>query len=589
MPPKDDRQDLTLSSIPKAPAPTEISPAAEVSIPTVPALSSLDSTTLPRPEGFIGRTLDERYFIEKELGQGGIGVVYLARDRRLMDKRVVVKALLEQWLQDAWVVGKFLQEREALARVDHPGIVGILDAGELPDGKPYIVMQCVEGVTLRSVLQPEGMEIERAGHLIEQMADALNAAHEKGILHRDLKPENIMLHLLGGGREQVKIIDFGIAKVRDSAVAPSTVVSATVGTVAYMSPEQLRAAPLTPASDIYALGVISYEMLTGRRPFNPESKFQMLDEQRAGVRVRPRDLRPALSERAQSIILKALAFEPKDRYQNAAEFGRALMEALEANEQVKTILDEEKTVERNPPEQSSVSNRAASKFKKSATLALALLLVAVIALAVWRVARPAANSEQNQPPQNSSSLPMTKSSLTYSLLVQKIRDDGNYEEELSEFAGKEIFRSGDRFRFNASSPQAGYLYLFNNSASGVQSSASPSFTILYPTPKKNEGSAQVRANEPVQTSWNTFGGAAGTERFWVVWASEPVEILEGAKQTAFGNNGVVANAPQAQNLREFLAKYAVQQTETTKDEIKGVTTVTSAGTVLVDLIELQHR
>src|SRR4051812_21771771 len=107
-------------------APTEVSPASESSVPTVPVLSSLDSTTLPRPERLIGGTLDGRYFIEKELGHGGIGVVYLARDRRLVDKCVVVKVLLEEWIQDEWVVGKFLHEKEALARIDHPGIVGIL-------------------------------------------------------------------------------------------------------------------------------------------------------------------------------------------------------------------------------------------------------------------------------------------------------------------------------------------------------------------------------------------------------------------------------------------------------------------------------
>src|SRR5438552_15626460 len=114
-----------------------------------------------------GLTLDSRYFIEKELGRGGVGAVYLARDRKLHDKPVVIKVLLDKSLQNSWVVQKFQQEKEALARVDHPGVVGILDTRELPDGTPNVVMQFVDGVTLRSQIKPEGMPFDRAGEMIK--------------------------------------------------------------------------------------------------------------------------------------------------------------------------------------------------------------------------------------------------------------------------------------------------------------------------------------------------------------------------------------------------------------------------------------
>src|SRR5882724_12499794 len=181
----------------------------------------LNETTLPQQSNLIGKTLDERYFIESELGQGGVGAVYLASDRKLHDKHIVIKILLDKSLQNSWVVQKFQQEKEALARVDHPGVVGILDTGELADGKPYLVMQFIDGVTLRSLIRPEGLAPDGAAEWIKQIGRALSAAHDKGILHRDLKPENIMLQRLGAGEEQVKIIDFGIAKLRDSIVAPS--------------------------------------------------------------------------------------------------------------------------------------------------------------------------------------------------------------------------------------------------------------------------------------------------------------------------------------------------------------------------------
>jgi serine/threonine protein kinase len=563
-------------------APTEVSPASASSGPTVPAASSLDPTVLPRPEGLIGQTLDGRYFVEKEMGHGGVGVVYLARDRRLMDKCVVVKVLLERWLQDEWIVNKFLHEKEALARVDHPGIVGILDAGELADGKPFIVMQCVEGVTLRSVLRPEGMSLGHAARIIGQVADALGAAHEKGILHRDLKPENIMLHLLGGGGEQAKIIDFGIAKVRGSMVAPSTVVSATVGTIAYMSPEQLGAEPLTPASDIFALGAIAYEMLTGRRPFNPDSQYKMLEAQHAGVRVRPQDLRPAISAEAEAVILKALSFDPRDRYQDAREFGRALAEALTGVAQTARFRSEV-VAAKIPPEVQSPPAPAAPRFRRWATLALALLVVAVVGTVVWRASRTTDNQQSRQhatPP----ALTSAEKSLTYSLLVRK---KNRPDEELSEFAGQEIFEDGDGFRFNASSPRTGYLYLFNKSARDGTNTGAHAFTILYPTPKQKAGSAQLAANEPVQTSWNTFSGGAGTEQFWIVWATEPVDALEAVKEDAFSHNGVVTDT--AQKLREFLAKHAAQKTETIKDPEKKLTTIQGEGAVLVDLVNLEHR
>ncbi|MGZ8846112.1 MAG: serine/threonine protein kinase, partial [Pyrinomonadaceae bacterium] len=288
----------------------------------------LSETTLPQELSLTGQTLDARYIIEKELGRGGVGAVYLARDQKLHDKRVVIKVLLDKSLQNAWVVQKFQQEKEALARVDHPGVVGILDTGELPDGKPYLVMQFIDGVTLRSQIRPEGMPLERVADIIKQIGRALTTAHDRGIFHRDLKPENIMLQSFGRGEEQVKIIDFGIAKLKDSVVAPSTVAGSTAGTVAYMAPEQLTGKPVSAATDIYAMGAIAYELVAGRKPFNPETGYELLEMQRQGVRIRPVDLRPVLSAEANEVILRALSFAPQERFQTARDFGEALARAL---------------------------------------------------------------------------------------------------------------------------------------------------------------------------------------------------------------------------------------------------------------------
>lgn len=274
-------------------------------------------------------TLGGRYLIERELGRGGMGVVYLARDKpELHSRPVVVKVLLEEALKNEVVVSKFYQEIESLTRLDDPGVIGIFDAGRLEDGAPYLVMQYVEGTTLRVAIRREGMDLQQAAAIIRQIGRSVGAAHDAGILHRDLKPENIMLRTTASGEQLVKIIDFGIAKVKKSMSGPSPLTGLTVGTIGYMSPEQLSARPLTPASDIYSLGVIAYEMLTGRNPFNPDSVFQLLEMQREGVRVKPSDLRPSLPEAAQQILLKALAFDSKDRFQRAQEFGDRLAGAL---------------------------------------------------------------------------------------------------------------------------------------------------------------------------------------------------------------------------------------------------------------------
>src|SRR6267143_110451 len=251
---------------------------------------------------FVGAVLNDRYLIIRKLGHGGFGDVYLASDKKV-SRNVVVKVLNAEGLSDQWAVKKFKQEIEAMARVDHPSIVGLLDTGELANGHPYIVMQYVDGVSLRSVIRPEGMELWRVAHIIRQTGRALSAAHDSGILHRDLKPENIMLQKLSDGEEQVKIIDFGVAKVQNSLIQVSTAQGQAVGTIVYMSPEQLSAQHVTVASDVYALGVIAYEMLAGRRPANPETAFQLLEMQKAGIRLKLTDLRPGIPAAAQDIVL----------------------------------------------------------------------------------------------------------------------------------------------------------------------------------------------------------------------------------------------------------------------------------------------
>lgn len=331
-----------------------------------------------------GTLLDDRYLILRELGRGGFCCVYLASDEKVMSKRVVIKVLQDREVRNEWSLQKFKQEIEALSRIDHPSIVGVFDFGKLASGSPYTVMKYVDGVTLRSCINPEGMQLERVAHLIRLLGSALAAAHDKGILHRDLKPENIMLQTLSGGDEQLTIIDFGIAKVNNSLIAPTTVEPRTLGTYLYMSPEQFRCEPVTTASDIYSMGVIMYEMVTGRRPFNPTTIAVLAEMHRKGLKIKPKDLRPALPESAQDLILRALSFAPCDRPLDARKFGEAFEESVNEGHQVGVKpLNSAKSVKETV---STEGSRGIGRFSRKLLVAAVtlLLLVIVPAAILWK-------------------------------------------------------------------------------------------------------------------------------------------------------------------------------------------------------------
>jgi len=570
------------------------SPVFELGLKIISSNSnSRDSTNGPSlisGESLVGTTIDGRYLVERELGHGGIGKVYLARDVTLHHRRVAIKVLLQASLDDPYVVIKFRQEVEALSRIDHPNVVSVLGAGELSDSKPYIVMQYVQGVTLRSQIPSEGLDLERTALLLKQIGGALDHVHEQRIFHRDLKPENILLQFLKGGTELVKVVDFGIAKVKDSVVAPSTANKVPVGTVLYMSPEQLRGGErITAASDIYSMAVIAYEMITGRRPFNPSSAAHLLEMHREGVRLNPIDLRPNLSTEARAILLRALAFDPAARYQNAAEFGDQLGRAL---------MDHGSPIQ-NPPQypadteilQSTGVPHLPSTVAPPPTVRLLkysigglLIILVVIAVCIYL------NNRYSMPPKNQVAADPQPSppvrSFNYWLEVQKMRGRRQYQEPFLS-SGEEIFETGYKFRLNVSSPDPGYLYLFNE---GPPSRSETNFTILYPTPQTSGGSATLGANQLFQTNWNEFVGKTGTENFWIVWSVSPVPELEAAKVEAFkDHHGALTGENLIATKKFLMTKESELKTRHSTNKETHQTTVRGVGDLLVRMVELQHR
>jgi hypothetical protein len=231
---------------------------------------------------------------------------------------VVVKLLHPVWEEQDRVRLRFRQEIEALSRLSHPAVVGVLDVGHTPDGRSFLVMEYVAGVTLRTRLQQGPLPFAEAASIVGMVCDALEAAHRNGIVHRDIKPENIVLPSRGE-KMPAKLIDFGIAKVQTSGYDVKTETVAVVGTVNYVAPEQLMG-KACPQSDVYALGVVCYEMLTGRRPFEPETPFQLYELQKAGKAAPPRNLGKAIPRGAWNAIRRALSFKPQDRQSSPHDF-----------------------------------------------------------------------------------------------------------------------------------------------------------------------------------------------------------------------------------------------------------------------------
>ncbi|HJL30506.1 MAG TPA: serine/threonine-protein kinase, partial [Polyangiaceae bacterium LLY-WYZ-15_(1-7)] len=274
-------------------------------------LDDLPEPAEPEVDPLLGQVLDDRYRIEEILGEGGMGVVYLATHVAL-NKRMALKVLQGDMAKDETVVARFIQEAQSSSAIGHPNIIDISDFGRLPDGTAYFVMELLEGESLTQLIQRGRMTIAEVVHVGEQIASALGAAHERGIVHRDLKPDNVQLIQRGNDDRFVKVLDFGIAKV-GGASSKLTKTGMIFGTPHYMSPEQAAGQSVDARADIYALGVILYEMCTGSVPFDGDTFMGILSKHMFEEPPRPSEL-DAGGCALEPVVMRALAKKPEDRY-----------------------------------------------------------------------------------------------------------------------------------------------------------------------------------------------------------------------------------------------------------------------------------
>ncbi len=677
----------------------------------------------------IGETLEKRYLIKKHIGSGGMGEVFLAEDKNVMSREVIVKLLRSDALENQEIVRKFKQEVEALARIKDEGIVTIYDFGTYGE-QPFLVLEYVEGEDLGKVTSPilfglkdfiapekiaqklrEQKTVEMAQvwskltdearrflkspdqTLVERLCDEFNrllndwslynqnafevfrlspktaqwlktredddrtiefnrslledlfteeivkgeskrltpsqvsdifkqlcvslaAGHRKGIIHRDLKPANIMLSESEGRGLRVKLIDFGVARVRESLIAPTTEHGMSFGTQNYMAPEQLSGKKhLTPAVDIYALGLIALELLTGENPFFGKTVIEQYQMQENRENEFFKDQKLQLSTATAEVISKALAFEPEDRYPTAPDFAAALSESLseENNEtvtmnkrltssndvteqlriEIPVIPDKMESVSNLPDISINVSpsedkpNKIVKKMIWAALIALIIVIpIGGIGWWMWKTTGQANPSEKivtEKDVPTEKVIPKETRDLSYRLIVQKYFEGKPFQKPF-EATGDEIFSDGWRFHLALSSPQSGNLYLLSDDGETP-------LTMLFPHPQKNNGNSEIKANQTVETGEMEFDKTQGREKFFIIWTAKPIDELEAVKNYVNPQDlGRIKDASKLQAVRDFINKNSGKEKLTEQnDTTKNLKTLQIPGDVLIKSAEFRHN
>jgi serine/threonine protein kinase len=518
-----------------------------------PALgSSVETITMEPQLGAVSRLNPGQtvahYRVVAKIGEGGMGEVYKAVDMHL-DRVVALKVISPEYASGN-ERRRFAREAKAASALNHPNIVTIYEFNSA-NGVDFIAMEYVQGATLKDVMSRHPSSTAMLLSYASQAAVAIGKAHAAGIIHRDLKPNNIMVADDG----TVKVLDFGLARREGSHSASDqmqglTKPGAVMGTPAYMSPEQASGQPTDWRSDIFSFGVILYEIVCGRRPFQgdslPATLYQITHVDPPAVS----EINPAVPSELAALIEKCLRKNPEERLQNFAEVAKALSDCSR-NDSVALL---------------SPSPRS-QRISRRAVVATGAIGVAAIGTGIFIRLRPSSTAV---PPRRT---------LTYSIEAQKMRD-GNPVGTPYLASVSDTFEGGWRFRLRLQSPQAGYLYLVNQ---GPDQAGRDRLWVLHPG-KPSEGG--LPPNQEMRTGWYVFDQNPGTETLWIVWSEKPVDALENVLRLS--TNGKVESKPIANEVGQLLAKLTGGQRISTQNGIRHIES--SVGQqILGDELQIKHQ
>ena len=576
--------------------------SAENFIATPPYAQSNSSD--PEAKGLADGQQFGLYRIIRHLGTGGMGEVYLATDTRL-DRLVALKILSGEVAHDKRRMQRFQKEARMVSSLNQPNILTIFEFGEI-ESLHFLASEYVEGETLRQYLSGKRLKLTEILDITMQICAAVEAAHEARIVHRDIKPENVMIRR----RDHiVKVLDFGLAKgtetasvthATDSEVVTQykTAAGTILGTVNYMSPEQAQGLAVDERTDLWSMGVIIYEMITGQLPFkgrtNSHTIVQILEKEQ--VPLTQATQLPVPSE-LQRIVNKALAKHPDERYQTAKDLFidlRTLRKQLDHDTELKgsaaPLLTDQSTKTTSAiaalptiEKDGARSSQRGKIVKLGAVLGtIVILVLALWGINYWRLSKKGSNTV--------TSLPRTERVLTYSMTVQKYRDDKPFEAPF-QLAKEILFERDYRIRLNMSSPQPGFLYILNEGPH--QQGQLADFVVLFPSPTSNNGSALITENQQIQIpekSWIKFDEEKGTERVWLVFATNAVPELEPIRSYAsLKTQGLITDPGLRDSVQQFFRIHADSKPSIEQNAERKETRISSTQELLIHFIDLEHQ
>jgi serine/threonine protein kinase len=483
----------------------------------------------------IGRIIRD-YKIVSALGGGGMAEVYLAQRADGMLKRSVVIKIVGAHLPEKERL-RFIGEMQAQERLNHPNIAQIFDAGQLEDGRPFMIIEYIEGGSLREMLidqtagdrRPVALPLKVVAEIAEQACAGLAEAHRKKIVHRDIKPENIIVSR-DGDKYKVKIIDFGIALPQESGMLPTRIPTAgVIGTPEYISPEQVMPSKYyfdKPGErpgysvDIYALGVVIYEMLTGARPFSGNGHEVAL-KHTWEIPVAPSKVRPELHipRSVDRVVLKSLAKQPAERHESIDLLARELSAAIKMSREMESLTTQPDAPgpEQNqkPKTSAPIASKAASKtyFPALAGILLLGLIAFLLYFKPWRRhSEPTTAATSGSPVYSPDTIPV--SNMKVSLIrLNKLRKEESVPMETT-------FYSNESVKIHIQADRKGFLYILSRGSSGKVS-------MFYPNRRIQSGNNSIIGGEslsiPTDGGWLTFNKTPGTEMIYLVFAENKTE------------------------------------------------------------------